>query len=90
MTEERPPLPPFTKKTALQEVQGAEDAWNSCDPERVALACSEDSIWRNRDTFVTGRAQIVSFSRQKWERELDYARRKDPWAFEGNRIAVRF
>ena len=90
MAEERPPLPPFTKETALQKVQGAEDAWNTCDPERVALAYSEDSIWRNRDTFVTGRVEIVEFLRQKWERELDYALRKDLWAYEGNRIAVRF
>jgi len=90
MTEERPPLPPFTRETALHKVQGAEDAWNSCDPERVALAYSEDSVWRNRDTFVIGRAEIVEFLRQKWERELDYALRKDLWAFEGNRIAVRF
>ena len=90
MTEERPPLPPFTRETALQKVQGAENAWNSCDPERVALAYSEDSVWRNRDTFVTGRAEIVELLRQKWARELDYALRKDLWAFEGNRIAVRF
>ncbi|MDA8285733.1 MAG: DUF1348 family protein, partial [Actinomycetota bacterium] len=85
MAEERPPLPPFTGETALHKVQGAEDAWNSCDPERVALAYSEDSVWRNRDTFVTGRAEIVEFLRQKWEHELDYALRKDLWAFEGNR-----
>ena len=90
MTEERPPLPPFTRETALHKVQGAEDAWNSCDPERVALAYSKDSIWRNRDTFVTGRAEIVELLRQKWERELDYALRKDLWTFDGNRIAVRF
>ena len=90
MSEERPPLPPFTRETALQKVQGAEDAWNSCDPERVALAYSEDSVWRNRDTFVTGRAEIIELLRQKWARELDYALRKDLWAFEGNRIAVLF
>jgi nuclear transport factor 2 (NTF2) superfamily protein len=90
MTEERPPLPPFTRETALQKVQGAEDAWNSCGPERLALAYSADSAWRNRDTFVTGRADIVGFLAQKWERELDYALRKDLRAFEGNRIAVRF
>jgi nuclear transport factor 2 (NTF2) superfamily protein len=90
MTEERPPLPPFTPETARQKVQSAEEAWNSRDPERVALAYSEDSVWRNRDTFLAGRAEIVEFLRQKWARELDYALRKDLWAFEGNRIAVRF
>ncbi len=90
MTEPRPPLPPFDEKTALQKVRSAEDAWNSCDPERVALAYSEGSVWRNRDTFVTGRAEIIEFLRQKWERELDYALRKDLWAFNGDRIAVRF
>ena len=90
MTEACLPLPPFTRETALQKVQGAEDAWNSRYPERVALAYSEDSIWRNRDTFVTGRAEIIVLLRKKWERELDYALRKDLWAFEGNRIAVRF
>ncbi|MFF4896474.1 nuclear transport factor 2 family protein [Streptomyces sp. NPDC001068] len=87
---DRPPLPPFTRETALQKVQAAEDAWNTRDPERVALAYSEDSVWRNRDTFVTGRAEIVGFLTGKWERELDYALRKDLWAFDGDRIAVRF
>ncbi len=87
---DRPPLPPFTAETAAQKVQAAEDAWNSRDPERVALAYSEDSVWRNRDTFVTGRAAIVKFLTQKWERELDYALRKNLWTFNGNRIAVRF
>ncbi|MCK4176040.1 nuclear transport factor 2 family protein [Aciditerrimonas ferrireducens] len=90
MPEDRPPLPPFTRETALQKVQSAEDAWNTRDPERVALAYTEDSVWRNRDTFLQGRQEIVEFLRQKWERELDYALRKDLWAFEGNRIAVRF
>ena len=87
---QRPPLPPFSSETARQKVQAAEDAWNSCDPERVAGAYSEDSVWRNRSEFVTGRAEIVEFLRRKWSRELDYALRKDLWAFEGNRIAVRF
>jgi len=87
---QRPPLPPFTEETARQKVQAAEDAWNSCDPERVAGAYSEDSVWRNRSEFVTGRAEIVEFLRRKWSRELDYALRKDLWAFDGNRIAVRF
>jgi uncharacterized protein len=87
---QRPPLPPFNKETARQKVQAAEDAWNSRDPERVAGAYSEESVWRNRSEFVTGRAEIVEFLRRKWNRELDYALRKDLWAFSGNRIAVRF
>ena len=87
---DRPPLPPFTLETAAQKVQAAEDAWNTRDPERVSLAYTEDSQWRNRDTFVTGREAIVSFLTQKWERELEYALRKSLWTFEGNRIAVRF
>ncbi len=86
----RPPLPPFTEETARQKVQSAEDAWNTRDPERVAGAYSADSVWRNRSEFVRGRDEIVAFLRRKWERELDYALRKDLWAFEGNRIAVRF
>jgi nuclear transport factor 2 (NTF2) superfamily protein len=87
---DRPPLPPFTLETAAQKVQGAEDAWNTRDPERVALAYSEDSQWRNRDSFIRGRAEIVGFLASKWERELDYALRKNLWCFEDNRIAVRF
>ena len=87
---DRPPLPPFTRETALQKVQAAEDAWNTCDPERVALAYSEDSVWRNRDTFIRGRAEIVAFLTSKWERELGYALRKNLWCFEDDRIAVRF
>jgi uncharacterized protein len=86
----RPPVPPFTAETALQKVRAAEAAWNTREPERVAGAYTEDSQWRNRDEFVTGRAQIVAFLTRKWERELDYVLRKDLWAFEGNRIAVRF
>ena len=86
----RPPLPPFTAETARQKVQSAEDGWNTRDPERVAQAYSEDSRWRNRDRFVTGRAEIVEFLRQKWARELDYALRKELWAFADDRIAVRF
>jgi nuclear transport factor 2 (NTF2) superfamily protein len=88
--ETRPPLPPFTETTAAQKARAAEDAWNSCDPARVALAYTVDSLWRNRDTFVNGRDEIVAFLTQKWERELDYALRKNLWCFEGNRIAVRF
>ena len=87
---QRPPLPPFTEETARQKVQAAEDAWNTKDPERVAGAYSEDSVWRNRHEFITGRAAIAEFLRRKWDRELDYALRKDLWAFEGNRIAVRY
>ena len=86
----RPPLPPFTDETARQKVQAAEDAWNTRDPERVAGAYSEDSVWRNRDEFLTGRAEIIAFLRRKWDRELGYALRKDLWSFHGNRIAVRF
>jgi uncharacterized protein len=86
----RPPVPPFTEETARQKVQAAEDAWNSCDPEKVAAAYSEDSEWRNRDEFFSGRAAIVEFLRRKWERELEYALRKDLWAFSDDRIAVRF
>ncbi|MFD5515622.1 nuclear transport factor 2 family protein [Streptomyces sp. NPDC127066] len=90
MTDDRPPLPPFTRATALQKVQAAEDAWNTRDPRKVSLAYSEDSVWRNRDTFVRGRAEIVEFLTGKWAREREYALRKDLWAFDGNRIAVRF
>jgi nuclear transport factor 2 (NTF2) superfamily protein len=87
---DRPPLPPFTLETATQKVQAAEDAWNTRDPERVAAAYTVDSVWRNRDTFVTGREEIVAFLTAKWERELDYALRKNLWSFGENRIAVRF
>jgi nuclear transport factor 2 (NTF2) superfamily protein len=87
---DRPPLPPFTAETAAQKVQAAEDAWNTRDPERVAGAYTEDSAWRNRDQFVTGRAAIVELLTRKWERELDYALRKNLWTFAENRIAVRF
>ncbi|MGW3917178.1 DUF1348 family protein, partial [Streptomyces sp. NPDC005070] len=76
---DRPPLPPFTRETALQKVQAAEDAWNTRDPHKVSLAYSEDSVWRNRDTFVTGRAGIVELLTGKWARERDYALRKDLW-----------
>jgi uncharacterized protein len=86
----RPPFPPFTEETARQKVQAAEDAWNTRDPEHVADAYTVDSVWRNRDEFVTGRAEIVEFLRRKWIRERDYALRKELWSFDGNRIAVRF
>ena len=90
MTEQRPPLPPFTEETARQKVQAAEDAWNTRDPEKVAGAYTEDSQWRNRHEFLSGRAEIVAFLTAKWERELDYALRKSLWTFAGDRIAVRF
>lgn len=86
----RPPLPPFTEETARHKVQAAEDAWNGRDPERVSLAYSEDTHWRNRTEFVNGRSQVVEFLRRKWTRELDYRLKKELWAFDGNRIAVRF
>ncbi|HTJ32587.1 MAG TPA: nuclear transport factor 2 family protein [Dactylosporangium sp.] len=87
---QRPPLPPFTLETALHKVRAAEDAWNTRDPELVAQGYTEDSRWRNRDQFLTGRAEIVEFLRGKWARELDYALRKELWAYQGERIAVRF
>jgi uncharacterized protein len=86
----RPPVPPFTRETAIQKVRLAEDSWNSRDPERVALAYTVDSHWRNRSEFVNGRQEIVAFLRRKWAKELDYRLIKELWAFEGNRIAVRF
>ena len=86
----RPPLPPFTVETAPVKVQAAEDAWNTRDPARVALAYTEDSVWRNRGELIAGREAIVEFLTRKWERELDYALRKSLWAFWSNRIAVRF
>jgi uncharacterized protein len=86
----RPPLPPFTEETAKLKVKAAEDAWNSRDAERVAGAYTEDSIWRNRDEFIRGRAEIVHFLERKWARELDYRLRKSLWTFTDRRIAVRF
>jgi len=90
MTEAKPPLPPFTSETAAQKVQAAEDVWNTREPERVAQAYTVDSVWRNRDLFVTGRDEIIAFLAQKWERELDYVLRKNLWCFDVDRIAVRF
>jgi nuclear transport factor 2 (NTF2) superfamily protein len=90
MTESRPPLPPFTFETARQKVLAAEAAWNTRDPARVAAAYTVESVWRNRDEFITGRDEIEAFLARKWARELDYALRKDLWAFEADRIAVRF
>jgi uncharacterized protein len=86
----RPPFPPFTLETAKQKVRLAEDGWNSCDPAKVSLAYSIDSVWRNRAEFLTGRAEIVQFLTRKWKRELDYRLIKELWAFHENRIAVRF
>jgi len=85
-----PIRPPFTEETAILKVQAAEDAWNSCDPERVALAYTEDSEWRNRSEFLRGRAEIKAFLKRKWAKELDYRLKKELWAFRDNRIAVRF
>ena len=88
--EPRPPLPPFSLDSAVRKVQAAEDAWNTRDPHAVSLAYTPDSVWRNRDTFVTGRSEIVTFLTAKWERELDYVLRKSLWGFRENRMAVRF
>lgn len=90
MPETKPPLPPFTEETARVKVQLAEDAWNSRDPERVALASTEDSDWRNRAEFFQGRTAIKDFLRHKWDHELDYRLKKELWSFTGNRISVRF
>lgn len=87
---QRPPVPPFTSESAAMKARAAENAWNTRDPERVSLAYTEDSAWRNRDRFVTGREEIVAFLTEKWERELDYRLVKEVWAYGGNRIAVRF
>ena len=89
-TETRPPLPPFTRETAIQKVRMAEDGWNSRDPERVALAYTPDSRWRNRHEFPVGREQIRAFLTSKWQREHEYRLIKELWAFTDNRIAVRF
>jgi nuclear transport factor 2 (NTF2) superfamily protein len=88
--ESRPPFPPFTRETAAKKVRAAEDAWNTRNAERVALAYTPDSVWRNRSEFLHGRAEIVAFLKRKWAKELDYRLAKELWAFDGNRIAVRF
>ena len=90
MTELRPPLPPFTAETAAHKVRAAEDGWNSRDPARVALAYTEDSQWRNRSSFLQGRAAIEAFLAAKWQREQEYRLIKELWAHDANRIAVRF
>ena len=89
-TATRPPLPPFTGETAIQKVRLAEDGWNSRDPEKVALAYTIDSRWRNRAEFPNGRQEIIQFLKRKWAKELDYRLIKELWAYDGNRIAVRF
>jgi nuclear transport factor 2 (NTF2) superfamily protein len=86
----RPPFPPFTRETAVQKARAAEDAWNSRDPHRVSLAYTEDSAWRNRSEFFSGRPAIVQFLTRKWAKELEYRLIKEVWAFDGARIAVRF
>jgi nuclear transport factor 2 (NTF2) superfamily protein len=88
--EDRPPLPPFTAETAAQKVRMAENAWNTRDPQRVALAYTPDSFWRNRELFIHGRDEIIEFLTMKWRRELECRLVKEPWAFRDNRIAVRF
>lgn len=90
MSDQKPPFPPFTEETAWKKVLGAEAAWNSRDPEKVSMAYSVDSEWRNRDTFLQGRKEISEFLTQKWSQETEYALRKDLWTFAQNRIAVRF
>ncbi|MFD7872976.1 DUF1348 family protein [Streptomyces sp. NPDC059766] len=85
-----PPLPPFTHESAVEKVRGAENGWNSRDPHKVSLVYTPDSVWRNRAEFLQGREEIVAFLTRKWQRELDYRLIKELWAFEGNRIAVRF
>jgi uncharacterized protein len=90
VSDERPPFPPFSVDTAIEKVRKAEDAWNTRQPQTVALAYTEDSVWRNRAEFLSGRAEIVDFLMRKWNRELDYRLIKELWTFRDNRIAVRF
>jgi nuclear transport factor 2 (NTF2) superfamily protein len=90
VVQPRPPVPPFTRETAIQKIRMAEDGWNSCDPQRVSMVYTPDSQWRNRAEFPKGRAQIVDFLTKKWASEHDYRLIKELWAFDGNRIAVRF
>ncbi len=88
--EKKYPLPPFNKETALQKIQGAEDAWNSKDPIKISKAYTIDTEWRNRNKFINGRKDVQAFLKDKWENELDYKLKKELWAFQDNRIAVRF
>ena len=89
-TEQKPPFPPFTRETAIQKVQMAEDAWNTRNPEKVSLAYTPDTEWRNRSEFLNGREQVVDFLTRKWQKEMNYKLKKELWAFTDNRIAVRF
>lgn len=88
--EKKNPLPPFTAETAAQKVQMAEDGWNSKNPEKVSMAYSPDTEWRNRDQFINGREEVANFLADKWKKELDYKLKKELWAFTDNKIAVRF
>ncbi len=88
--EKRPPLPPFTHETAKAKLQAAEDGWNTRDPEKVSLAYTKDSVWRNRTEFFTGREKIKDFLSRKWNKELDYSLKKELWSFTDNRISVKF
>ena len=88
--DKRFPIPPFTMETALQKVQAAEDAWNTKDPERVSMAYTIDTEWRNRTDFINGREEVKAFLKRKWEKELDYRLKKELWGFRENRMAVRF
>ena len=90
INKSRPPLPPFTTESAAQKVQAAEDAWNSRDPERVSMAYTLDTVWRNRSTFLNGRDELLAFLQGKWDRELDYRLKKTLWSFTNNRISVKF
>lgn len=90
INKSRPPLPPFTAESAAQKVQAAEDAWNSRDPERVSMAYTLDTVWRNRSTFLNGRDELLAFLQGKWDRELDYRLKKTLWSFTNNRISVKF
>ncbi len=90
MENKRYPVPPFTMKTALQKVQAAEDAWNTKDPEKVCMAYTIDTEWRNRTEFINGREEVKQFLKKKWEKELDYRLKKELWGFRKNRMAVRF
>jgi len=88
--DKRYPIPPFTAESAIQKVQAAEDAWNTKDPEKVCMAYTTDTEWRNRSEFIKGREEVKKFLKRKWDKELDYRLKKDLWAFHENRIAVRF
>lgn len=90
MVEARPPLPPFTEETAKQKVKAAEDAWNTRDPDRICLAYTPDTVWRNRDEFINGREEVRAFLQRKWNREMNYKLKKSYWAHTASRIAVRF